>query len=144
MSRTIKEAPLLTVALNVDINAANNPAMTIPLIPTGRNSISTIGITFSGSVIPATPTRASSAIPVAMPQRTIRKKLQAAPSLAASRALRDAKNIWKSNICAGPPAFSRNPFSTQTITRAPKSSNIAFSVPANSSIRHGILSDVQS
>ena len=61
-------------------------------------------------------------MPIHMAQRTTRKKLQAAPSLAASRALRAARKRWKSYIWAGPPAFSIRPLSTHTITSAPKNS----------------------
>jgi len=144
MSRTMKEAPLLTVELKVDMKAARRPAMTKPLIPTGRNFCRTCGITFSGSVTPVTAVRARRVIPAAIAQRTTRKKLQAAPTLAASRGFLAARNLWKSYICAGPPAFINRPFNTQTITSAPKNWKWAFSVAANFSIRQGTLSEVQS
>jgi len=139
----MKEAPLLTVELKVDIKAARSPAITKPLIPTGRNFWRTWGITFSGSVRPVTAVRARRVIPAAIAQRTMRKKLHAAPTFAASRGFLAARNLWKSYICAGPPAFIRRPFNTQTMTSAPKNRKWAFSAAVNFSIRQGTLSEVQ-
>ena len=83
----------ITGATTAVITPFKNPANTTPLIPVGRKSLSTMGITFSGSVTLAIPVSASREMPIAIAQRTIRKKLQEAPTLAASIGFRVARKI---------------------------------------------------
>ena len=106
-------------ALIESVRVSGKPGAMISQLPENQASDVRDYLAASGVAADMPPDTARTQIAMHRPQRQVRKKLQAAPILAASSGVRAARKRWKSCSCWGPPALFNSPFVTQMMTSSP-------------------------